>query len=431
MTADETPSPAARFSSLPARAQFAPDGDRLAKVACQRRNGQPGGMDTALTLHHVITLLEQRYPPSTAHDWDAVGLVTGDRSSPIGTVLLAVDPVDTVVDEAIEIGADLIITHHPLLLRGVTSVSTDTPKGALVHRLIRAGIALYVAHTNADIAAGGVNEALADLVGLKDARPLQPAPGEDLDLLITYVPTPQAEQVRQALGAAGAGQVGEYTGCAWSVTGTGEFTPVGSADPTIGTVGEHTKVEEVRLEMVLPPSRRTQVVTALRDAHPYEEPAFSVVPTAPAPSGTGLGRIGTLPNSMTLRELAEHVASVLPATAHGVRIGGDPQALVRTVAVCGGSGDSLLEAARAAGVDAYLTADLRHHPASEALAHPDAPGLLDVAHWASEWPWLPIAADYLRARVDASGTPLDVRVSTRPTDPWSDRVEQSRQEGAV
>mgnify|MGYP001157840237 CR=1 FL=1 len=388
-------------------------------------------MDTPFTLHDLITGLERRYPPSTAQDWDAVGLVTGDRAAQVRTVLLAVDPVETVVDEAIDIGADLIITHHPLLLRGVTSVSTDTPKGALVHRLIRAGIALYVAHTNADIADGGVNEALADLLGLTDVGPLQPAPGMPLDLLITYVPTPQAEQVRQALGAAGAGQVGEYTGCAWSVTGTGEFTPVGSADPTIGTVGEHTKVEEVRLEMVLPPSRRTQVVAALRQAHPYEEPAFSVVPTAPPAPGTGLGRIGTLPQALTLRALAEQVATVLPATAHGVRIGGDPTAQVRTVAVCGGAGDSLLGAARAAGADAYLTADLRHHPASEALAHPDAPGLLDVAHWASEWPWLPVAAEHLNAEARDAGVGLDVHVSTRPTDPWSDRVESRHQEGSA
>src|SRR5699024_7634015 len=121
---------------------------------------------------------------------------------------------------------------HPLLLRGVTSVSTDTAKGSVVHRLIRAGIALYVAHTNADAAPDGVNQALADLLGLTGTRPLQDQPGTDLDLLITYVPTADAEAVRQALGAAGAGEVGEYTGCAWSVTGRGEFTPVGSADPT-------------------------------------------------------------------------------------------------------------------------------------------------------------------------------------------------------
>lgn len=376
-----------------------------------------------MALQDVITDLERRYPPGTAQDWDAVGLVVGDRQARIGTVLLAIDPVETVVDEAIEMGADLIVAHHPLLLRGVTSVSTDTPKGAMVHRLIRAGIALYVAHTNADAASGGVNEALAELLGLTGTRPLQDQPGTELDLLITYVPTDDAEAVRQALGAAGAGEVGEYTGCAWSVTGRGEFTPVGAADPTIGTVGEHTRVEEARLEMVVPPARRSDVVTALRQAHPYEEPAFSLVPTTPAPTGAGLGRIGTLPRPLSLRELATHVAGVLPPTAHGVRIGGDPQAQVRTVAVCGGSGDSLLDVVARSDADVYLTADLRHHPASEALARPGVPALLDVAHWASEWPWLPVAAENLRADARAAGTELSVHVSTRPTDPWSDRVD--------
>lgn len=376
-----------------------------------------------MALQDVITDLERRYPPGTAQDWDAVGLVVGDRQARIGTVLLAIDPVETVVDEAIEMGADLIVAHHPLLLRGVTSVSTDTPKGAMVHRLIRAGIALYVAHTNADAASGGVNEALAELLGLTGTRPLQDQPGTELDLLITYVPTDGAEAVRQALGAAGAGEVGEYTGCAWSVTGRGEFTPVGAADPTIGTVGEHTRVEEARLEMVVPPARRSDVVTALRQAHPYEEPAFSLVPTTPAPTGAGLGRIGTLPRPLSLRELATHVAGVLPPTAHGVRIGGDPQAQVRTVAVCGGSGDSLLDVVARSDADVYLTADLRHHPASEALARPGVPALLDVAHWASEWPWLPVAAENLRADARAAGTELSVHVSTRPTDPWSDRVD--------
>ncbi|MGC0142392.1 Nif3-like dinuclear metal center hexameric protein [Pseudactinotalea sp. Z1732] len=388
-------------------------------------------MHTTLTLQDLIQSLERRYPPSTAQGWDAVGLVVGDPRTPIGRALLAVDPADAVVDEAIECGADLIITHHPLLLRGVHSVATTTPKGALVHRLIRSGIALYVAHTNADAAAGGVNEALADLLGLTGARPLQPLPGDDLDLLITYVPTPQAESVRQALGAAGAGQVGEYTGCAWSVTGTGEFTPVGAADPAIGTVGQHERVQEVRLEMVLPPSRRSAVVEALRRAHPYEEPAFSLVPTAAPPSPAGMGRIGELADPITVRDLAERVADVLPATAHGVRVGGDLDATVRTVAVCGGAGDSLLEVVAAAGADAYVTADLRHHPAGEALARTGAPALIDVAHWASEWPWLPVAAEHLRADAEAAGARIEVRVSTHPTDPWTDRLESTNQEGRV
>ena len=383
---------------------------------------------TELQLRDVVDLLERRYPPGTAQDWDAVGLVVGDPQAPVRHVLFAVDPVEEVVAEAIDTGADLIITHHPLMLRGVTSVAADTAKGGVVHQLIRAGIALYVAHTNADAAAGGVNDALADLLDLQQVRPIEPAPGKSLDLLITYVPTDDAEAVRIALGEAGAGAVGDYTGCAWSVVGTGQFTPGAGANPAIGQVGSHTHVEEARLEMVLPPARRDAVVSALRRSHPYEEPAFSLVPTTPASEGTGLGRIGTLPAQTSLGELARRVAEVLPATAHGVRIGGDPDRRVRTVALCGGSGDSLLGAVQRAGADAYLTADLRHHPAAEALAVPGAPGLIDVAHWASEWPWLPVAAQDLHTDAAATGGQLQITVSELVTDPWATRVDAPDQE---
>jgi putative NIF3 family GTP cyclohydrolase 1 type 2 len=161
--------------------------------------------------------------------------------------------------------------------------------------------------------------------------------------------------------------------------------------------------------------RRAAVVAALRAAHPYEEPAFDVFEHAELPSPRGLGRIGTLAEAEPLRVFADRVAAALPATTWGVRAAGDPERPVRRVAVCGGSGDSALGAATAAGVDAYVTADLRHHPASEHLLL-DGPALVDVAHWASEWPWCAQAADVVRA---ALGGSVEVRVSTRRTDPWT------------
>jgi dinuclear metal center YbgI/SA1388 family protein len=373
-----------------------------------------------LALSDVVATLERRYPPGTAEDWDAVGLVVGEPDARVAEVLFAIDPVEAVVDEAIERGVDLLVTHHPLYLRGVTSVAATGAKGRLVHRLIRAGIALYVAHTNADIAAGGVNDALAATLSLTGARPLVPAPAPALDLLVTYVPEASAEQVRRALAAAGAGAIGDYEGCAWTVTGTGEFTPKPGATPAVGQVGAHERLAETRLETVVPTGLREQVLAALWAAHPYEEPAFSFVPTAPTrprAGGTGSGRIGDLAAPSTLADFAQTVADALPATAHGVRVAGAPGAVVRTVAVSGGSGDAYLDAAAAAGADVYVTADLRHHRASEALAEPGAPALIDVAHWASEWPWLPVAAADL-----AADTGLVTGVSTLVTDPWTDRL---------
>jgi dinuclear metal center YbgI/SA1388 family protein len=214
------------------------------------------------------------------------------------------------VDEAIEAGAQLIVAHHPLLLRGVHGVPANTPKGGVVHRLIRAGVALYCAHTNADSAEPGVSDALAAALGI-------------------------------------------------TVTG----------------------------------------------------------PLSPNPDGrTGVGRIGTLAAAESLRAFTDRVNAGLPATAWGVRAAGDPDRLIRTVALCGGAGDAYLEQVVAAGVDAYVTADLRHHPAAEHLVRPGAPALVDVAHWASEWPWCEQAARTLRA---ATGGTVDIFVSTRRTDPWT------------
>lgn len=265
-----------------------------------------------MRLSHVITVLEELYPPAWAESWDAVGLVCGDPDQEVGRVLFAVDPVAAVVDEALEWGAGLIVTHHPLLLRGVHSVAATTPKGRLIHRMITNGTALHTAHTNADRADPGVSDALARAVGL-----------------------------------------------------TGELRPM--------------------------------------------------VPAADDPR-RGLGRIGELAAPLTLREFTERAAAGLPATAWGVRAAGDPEALVRTVAVCGGAGDSLLDTARAAGVDAYLTADLRHHPASEFAEH-GGPALVDASHWATEWPWLADAERRLAASSPEAGK-LETRVSTLVTDAW-------------
>ncbi len=264
------------------------------------------------TVREVTAVLDGLYAPELAEDWDAVGLACGVPDAPVRSVLFAIDPVMPVVEEAARLGADLIVTHHPLFLRGVHSVAATTAKGAVVHRLISNGIALFTAHTNADHAAGGVADALAATVGLVDCRPLVPQAGR----------------------------------------------------PELGT-----------------------------------------------------GRIGRLTEAVTLEQFAEHVAAVLPQTAAGVRVAGDPQQTVQTVAVCGGSGDAFLaDAARVA--DVYLTADLRHHRAQDHLADGGC-ALIDVAHWASEWPWLQWAADALVAGLAADGSTVAVSVSRQPTDPWT------------
>lgn len=283
------------------------------------------------TLGQVVRTFDELYPPGTAEDWDAVGLVAGDPAVPVRKVLLAVDPVEEVADEALAWGADLLVTHHPLFLRPVHSVAATTFKGSLVHRLIRGGCGLYVAHTNADAAERGVADALADALDLLHRVPLVPHDA-------------------------------------------GRGTP-------------HAAVT------------------------------------------TGTGRVGRLAAPITLRAFAERVAEVLPATVQGVRVAGDLDATVESVAVVGGSGDSLFDAVRASGADVYLTSDLRHHPVSELRERaqleggPSAtPFLVDVPHFASEWPWLRYAAEDLARALAARGEHVETRVSTTATDPWTARV---------
>ncbi|MDX3088947.1 Nif3-like dinuclear metal center hexameric protein [Streptomyces sp. ME02-6978a] len=266
-------------------------------------------------LSQVIAALDALWPAARAESWDAVGTVVGDPDREVTRILFAVDPVQEIADEAVRLGADLLVTHHPLYLRGTTTVAASTFKGRVVHTLIKNDVALHVAHTNADTADPGVSDALAGALDLRVVRPLVPDPSD-------------------------------------------------------------------------PAGRR------------------------------GLGRVCALDHPLTLREFAAHAAARLPATAQGIRVAGDPEASIRTVAVSGGSGDSLFDDVRAAGVDAFLTADLRHHPVSEARAHSPL-ALLDAAHWATEWPWCELAAGQLDEVSDRNGWDLRVHVSQTVTDPWT------------
>jgi hypothetical protein len=301
-------------------------------------------------------------------------------------------------------------------LRGVDTVAASTTKGAVVHHLILTGRALFPAHTNADSASPGVSDALADALGLTVDEVLSPiAGGPDRDKWVVYVPAENADAVRDAMFAAGGGRIGDYSHCSWSVSGTGQFLPHDGAAPAIGRVGTVERVPEDRVEVIAPARLRGHVLAALRMAHPYEEPAFDIFALAPVPANVGLGRIGTLPVPETLSAFVSRVCDALPGTSWGVRASGDSAAMVSRVAVCGGAGDSLLDVVAGAGVQAYVTADLRHHPADEHRRASDV-ALVDVAHWASEFPWCSQAADLLRNHF---GDSLPVRVCAVRTDPWN------------
>lgn len=368
------------------------------------------------TVADIRQVLDTAYPPYLAEKWDAVGLICGDPQAPVRKVAFALDCTQAVAERAVEIGADMLVIHHPLLLRGVESVAADTPKGKVIHTLIRGGVALFAAHTNADSARPGVNDKLAELVGITPGRPIAPKGPKVIDKWGVHVPVDALGDVKAAVFAAGAGAIGDYAECAFQWEGEGQFTPQEGADPHTGTVGQAFTDREMRVEFVAPSSLRGHIIDKLRKAHPYEEPAFDVVEMAPTHdlnTAYGLGRIGELDEEMTLQEFTQQVANALPETAWGVRAAGDPEQKVKRVAVSSGAGDSFLDQARALGVDVYVTSDLRHHPVDEHL-RAGGPAVIDTAHWASEFPWTQQASE-----VVAAGANVECEIISLRTDPWT------------
>lgn len=359
------------------------------------------------TVGDVRAALAAVFPARWAQSWDRVGPVCGDPSAVVTKVLLAIDPTHEVISQAIELGAQQIVTHHPLHLRGIHAVEP----GSVLERVLQAGIALDTVHTNGDVARPGTSDALWAAIGLPgDPEPLERDPDEVLDLVHVYVPAESREAVAAAMAAAGAGQIGDYSECAYWVEGTGQFLPGESAAPAVGSVGSLSTVPEARLEMVCSPSARHAVVAALRAAHPYEEPAYGVTGIR-QPHRRGFGRIGSVPE-ITLAQLSSQVVTGLPATEGGVRVAGDPHRVMTRVAVAAGAGDDAIESAAAQGAQVLITSDLRHHRTRDALDLGIA--LLDVAHWAAEWPWL-----VHPARVIGAATNVETVVSEIRTDPWT------------
>ena len=374
------------------------------------------------TVADLVEAMEQAYPPNLAEDWDKVGLVCGDPDAQVQHVAFALDCTDDVADRAIAVGAQMLIVHHPLLLRGVNSVAANTPKGHVIHKLLTNGIALFAAHTNADSARPGVNDKLAELLGVQPGRPLRPIE-EPLDKWGFTVPSSDADKVKAAVFAAGAGNVGEYEKACFEFPVTGQFVPKPNATPHIGEAGGGLEtVAEKRVEFIAPRRLREKVRRALLEAHPYEEPAYDVCESHTGPADQGIGRVGKLDKPMTLREFTARVAERLPETRWGVRAAGDPEAMIRTVAVASGAGDSFLTQVAAMEVDCFVTSDLRHHPVDEHLRMGGCP-VIDTAHWASEFPWCEQAAGVVKKKVEVTTTVIDIR-----TDPWTVHAGGSQDE---
>lgn len=314
----------------------------------------------------VIQLMEQLAPRHYAVPDDKIGLQLGTLQKEIRKVLVALDVTDAVVEEAIQTGADLIIAHHAIIFRPLASLQTDTPAGRIYERLIKHDIAVYIAHTNLDVADGGINDMMAEALGLTDLRHLEDIHTERLKKLVVFVPHSHMELVQQAVFGAGAGWIGKYSHCGFSIDGTGTFLPQAGADPFIGKPGKLEKVSEVRFETIVPESVEKKVIQALLKAHPYEEVAYDLYPMDLKGRTFGLGRVGNLPETMSLADLAGRVKTAFEVPH--ARVVGDLAGQVRKVAVLGGSGSRYVRHALFAGADVLVTGDIDYHTAQDALA---------------------------------------------------------------
>lgn len=337
-----------------------------------------------MTVADLVSALDRWCPFALAMDWDNVGLNVGDPAATITGGIVALDLTHGVLDEARDAGANVVVTHHPLVFKPLKSVTAGAGPAGLVYRCAREGVAHVALHTNLDVAPGGVSHALAAQLGLADVAVLVPSEGATVKL-VTFVPPEHSDAVRAALGEAGAGHIGAYRDCAFSTHGTGTFRPDEGATPFSGTAaGELECADEVRIEVEVARALVPGAVRALLGAHPYEQVAYDLVPVEQPSTTHGLGAIGRLPSPMPAEAFLAHVCRVLGEDA--VRVCGDATRPIRTVAVCGGSGSDFIGAARRAGADAYVTADVTYHRFFEAL---DATGrapmlVVDVRHDASE-----------------------------------------------
>jgi dinuclear metal center YbgI/SA1388 family protein len=346
--------------------------------------------------HDIAEALDRIAPSSLCEDWDNCGLQVGDPAAEASRVLVALTPLDEVFDEAEERGADFLLFHHPLLFGALKSVDTGSYPGDLVSRAIRRDLTVYAAHTSYDAAPGGVSVALVETLGLQGPFEVVSPRGE-LRKLVVFVPEENADALADALSAEGTGVIGEYTHCTFRTPGTGTFLGGEATDPYIGEKGRLERVEEIRLETVVPAHAARRAAAAAVAAHPYEEAALDLYPIEGYPEGCGYGRVGTLPRPMTPEELAGHVEGALGFPA---RLVADPEPgrQIERVAVLGGSGGSFIREAAASGAQAYVSGDLDYHDALLA----DFLGLaaIDAGHAATELPSLEPLAWRLAEMVD-------------------------------
>lgn len=366
------------------------------------------------TVAQFVRILDRLAPPRLAASWDNVGLQIGNRNWPVNKVWTALDPLPEVVARACENDVDLLVTHHPLFFKPIKGIDCESPLGRIAEMALSRQLAIFSAHTNLDSVPGGVNDVLVGRMGLSKVRVLAGPADADMCKLVVFVPSSHVQAILDTLFTLDAGRMGKYSCCTFRCEGVGTFLPGADASPAIGKNGILTEVQESRIESLVPHGDLGALVDAVKKVHPYESMAYDVFPLTVRDHQAGLGRVGELSSPLPLDAFAAKLKNALNLST--VKVVGKADMVVETVAVCSGSGASLLTAAIASGAQAYVSGDLGHHTAIDARSA--GIGLIDVGHFGSEHLVVDVLAASIRDAIKALGISATVEAVDTETDPF-------------
>ncbi|MBW1986776.1 MAG: Nif3-like dinuclear metal center hexameric protein [Deltaproteobacteria bacterium] len=368
----------------------------------------------AVTVKHILALVEEQAPASLALAWDRVGLQVGHPEQEVKTLVVALEPSEAVLQGAVEAGAQMVLTHHPVLFQPLECLRLDTPTGRLLSLALKHNLALAAAHTNLDIAEHGLNDFLARTLELNQIQVLQETQADSWYKLAVFVPIGYEDQVRQALFDDRTGVIGRYAHCSFAARGEGTYRPLAGAQPFRGEVTVLSRASESRLEILVPESRVAAVIERLRAAHPYEEVAYDLYPLKNPGRSLGLGRVGEWPEARPWPQVVQHLKTLFQVSI--IKAVGQPPEMVKKVALCGGSGGDLIEAAWKQGAELYLSGDIRYHQAVPWAL--ESMAILDLGHYATESIFMPAWGQKLQERLDQEGMPVKVIIDAWGQDPF-------------
>jgi dinuclear metal center YbgI/SA1388 family protein len=362
----------------------------------------------------LISAIEKVAPRHLAEEWDNVGLLIGEPGREIRRVLFTLDCTPEVVQEAVTSQVDLIVAHHPLLFKPIKQIRYDRPGQSDIATLIRNNIMFYAAHTNLDSCPIGGNATLAENLALTEQEFLQPGYREQIFKVVVFVPEASVVQVRESMSKAGAGALGNYNECFFETQGTGCFRPLEGANPFIGKIGTLESVAEIRLESIVTAKNLDRVIRAMLKAHPYEVPAYDIIPTKNPGAEYGIGIVGKLKAEIRLKELALKIKAQLGGG--NLRVVGDLDKQIKKVALCTGSGGSLVKNAAFKGAGVLIAGDISHHEALDAQAAGMA--IIDPGHYATEWFMVEKLQQYLIEEMNKDKRKVELVLSTIKTEPF-------------